>query len=50
MRHTEKAAYHAVVVLAALAAFAFMAGCGKQAARERVETGKPAVLNFWQPG
>jgi|YNPBryBLVA2012_1023415.scaffolds.fasta_scaffold198063_1 hypothetical protein len=50
MRHAEKAAFHAVVILAALAALSFIAGCGERVARERVETGRPAVLNFWQPG
>ena len=50
MRHAEKAACHAVVILATLATLAFIAGCGEQVARERAEAGNPAVLNFWQPG
>jgi len=50
MRRTQKAAMQVVTIILVLAALAFEAGCGKQVAVERETTGKPAVLDFWQPG
>lgn len=50
MRRAERTALHALVILAMLAAPALAAGCGGRATVEQAPTGKPAVLNFWQPG
>lgn len=50
MRQAKKAALHAVMILAMLAVFVLAAGCGEQVANKQAPTGKPALLNFWQPG